>query len=158
MTISKCTGPMKAGKSFKLIKDWLNNTDDSVCIKPIIASRDGAWIKSRACNVQIPCIMIGPGIGHSFSGVDTLFVDEAHFFSLKELRYLSRMAPNVHFYGLDRWADGESTTVGELVTDNAEVLTATCKCGAEANFTKHVYGDDPITAVYAAVCRKCWLK
>lgn len=157
MTTHKTTGPMTSRKSFHLIKHWLSNPLPSVCVKPVAFDRDGAWIKSRACHAQIPCLMLGPGIGHSFGGVDTLYVDEAFGFSLPELRYMSRMAPNVRFYGLDRWATGELTTLGELLTDDSEMLVADCACGAPATMTRLVSGHG-VDGVYRAECKECWDK
>ena len=153
--ITKITGPMTSRKSFHLIADWLADTGSSVCIKPADFDRDGSWIASRACHVQVPCVMVD-NVDELVLDVDTLYVDEAQGFTYGELLVLSRMADNVRFYGLDEWATREQTSIGEMKVDVAVGLVADCKCGGIATMTKWVSGDDPIFAVYEACCERCW--
>ncbi len=175
--ISFIYGPMKSGKTARLIGDFyaLSEHYKVTVVRPSIDTRspDG-YVKSRngselQCKVfastdQLLSIM-------SESGTEVLLVDEAQFLPAETVKQLIRLSLNtalqVRFYGLMTDYLGNIFEASETITkfsQKLEPLFANCHCGKPAQFTQFTGESNGRTIIvghdeeYFPVCTHCFLE
>ena len=152
-------GPMYAGKTTKLLE--LSAAVESKCI--VDYQTDGVRAElftHDGCVTKFISTQSLATVPHA----DTLFINEAQFFTgLKEF-VVDRLQMNttIYLFGLDGCSSQQK--FGELLDlvpycDSITKLTATCTCGNPAIFSKRLTAVDtqylPF-GEYAPRCRKCF--
>ena len=168
-------GPMFSGKSDSLItiynKIW--NKKLVLAFKPKCDSRDGASIKSKNYDVEIPAIYIKDlkEIKKHIKNknIHTIFIDEAQFLQgdVKELVYLS-VVEEIDFYIAGLNMTSEQKPFGIMpdilaVSDTVHTITGFCQeCNKPSTFTYYeakkksdvLVGDEG----YVSLCQRCLKK
>lgn len=172
--IKTVTGPMKSGKSFKLIECYekIENKDQIIGFKPAIDTRDNNYIKSRNKNCMIQCVLINNFdeiMDHINNNIKYIFIDEAQFLkgNYNILSYLSIYKDiDIYISGLNMTS--EQTVFPSManilaISDEIEIIKAICDdCGKEASYS--YYDQKKIDSVlvgnegYFALCGKCLKK
>lgn len=169
-------GPMKSGKTARLIGDFYALSEDHpvLVIRPALDTRSpGNKVKSRNGR-ELPCFV--------FDSADVLaekireskpayiLVDEAQFLPEETIMRLVRMSISglrIRFYGLMTDYRGTTFAASELITRYAQQLDpvfADCTCGAPAQFTRFVGESNGRTIIvghdeqYFPVCTECFLE
>ena len=146
-------GPMYSGKTTTLLTRRIGKT---LLVNHLLDTRsdgvqthDGVRVPAFKCQ-KIPRL----------SGYDTYLIDEAQFFD--SLEDVETLAPNVVVAGLS--GDYMKRPFGKILdlipkADKVTVLTARCKCGADACFTKRTSICKDLVnvdATYVPVCGACY--
>lgn len=154
MSTTLIIGPMKSGKSEKLLEMIHNYHRTSLVIKPATDTRDNGKIVSRATDITHDAAMINENneeevymliAALTCEMVDTLFIDEVQFFSegfVQEI--INECAKNnvpIVASGLSHDFKGEwfpSTLLLVAEADTIHELTAICElCGCD-NATENI--------------------
>jgi len=177
---------MNSGKSLLLIKmkyDYETVGKKVVCLTPSLNNRDGdGVIKSRALNRKITalkvkqndCIKTIVDKEMSQKQVDLILVDEAQFFTEKQVEELTHYSDlhNIHVmcFGLRTDSNGDlfdGSAKLLAIADKLIEVKNTCHCGKKATMTlridsdRNVLKNQPQVSIgseekYISVCRKHW--
>ena len=147
-------GPMFSGKTTALLQRksgrTLVVTHDFDTRSEGVLTHDGVQESALKCSSvsQIP------------SGYDTILIDEAQFF--EDLTAVENIAPKVVLAGLS--SDYLKRPFGKILekiprASKVTFLTAKCKCGKDAVFTKRVSEENEliiVNATYEPACHRCY--
>lgn len=175
--ITTYIGPMFSGKSQKLldIYDGIYNKNNIYCFKPIIDTRDNAFIKSRVNNNKLFSFLIDefediPNILENNKDLNCdgkiILIDEAQFLkgNVKVLLNLSIIKNyDIFIAGLNLTSELKPfKSMSELlaISDQIEKLYSTCHfCGKRAKYTYCNVSKESDILVgsdqYIAICDKC---
>lgn len=175
---------MNAGKTTQLLQAdniYKRKGYKTLIIKPSVDDREGecnGWgtIESRLIKENTPCLYVDEVNPESLTELepDIIFVDEAQFFSKKDIYNLSEIVDKnnipVLCYGLKTDVNGnlfEGSKALLALADDIKEIEQICDCGEKA--TIHLrYVDNELEkngssvaiekgkVTYASVCRKCW--
>ena len=155
MPLTLILGPMWGGKSTELLKHRRGRTliinHDFDTRTDGVSTHDGLEVQAHKCSV-LPVLP-------KESAYDTCLIDEAQFFA--SLDGVENLAPNVVVAGLS--GDYMQRPFGKILdlipkADKVIFLTAKCKCGQPAPFTKRITESSDVISVdsqYLPVCREC---
>lgn len=153
MPLTLILGCMFAGKSTELLKHRggktliINHEFDTRTTG--VKTHDGVEVEAHKCSV-LPILP-------DTSAFDTVLVDEAQFFA--SLDGVEKLAPNVVVAGLNGdYMQRPFGKILDLIPKAAKVifLTAKCKCGAPASFTKRLSGSTDLVSVNSEYIPVCW--
>ncbi len=153
MPLTLILGAMYSGKSTELLK---HRTDNTLIINHKFDTRttgvkthDGLEVEAQKCSVL-------PDLSET-SSYDTVLIDEAQFFA--SLDGVEKLAPNVVVAGLNGdYMQRPFGKILDLIPKAAKVifLTANCKCGKPASFTKRLSGITDLVSVNSEYIPVCW--
>ena len=170
-------GPMKSGKTARLIGDYyaLSDNHNVTVVRPALDTRspDGR-VKSRNGS-ELDCFVFRTSaelITHiKESQANVLLIDEAQFLAsqivLELVKLTLKSDCQVRFYGLMTDYKGNTFDAAETITRFAqklEPLFADCKCGKPAQFTRFNGESQGRTIIvghdqnYFPVCTGCFLQ
>ncbi|MGY0219939.1 hypothetical protein ACWJJH_21535 [Endozoicomonadaceae bacterium StTr2] len=170
-------GPMKSGKTARLIGDYyaLSDNHTVAVVRPALDTRspDGR-VKSRNGS-ELNCYVFRNNaelMAHiDKSQCDVLLIDEAQFLASQTVLDLVRLSLDtgcqIRFYGLMTDYKGNTFSAAETITRFAqklEPLFADCECGEPAQFTKFTGDTQGRTIIvghdqsYFPVCTRCFLE
>ncbi len=169
-------GPMKSGKTARLIGDFYALSEDHtvLVIRPALDTRSpDNKVKSRNGR-ELPCFTFD-STEQMLVKVNAdkplyLLVDESQFLpkeTINQLIKLSITGVRVRFYGLMTDYRGDTFEASEIITRFAqqmEPIFADCSCGQPAQFTRFVGESNGRTIIvghdeqYFPVCTACFLE
>lgn len=175
---------MNAGKTTQLLQAdniYKRKGYKTLIIKPSVDDREGecnGWgtIESRLIKENTPCLYVDEVNPEELSKLnpDIIFVDEAQFFTKKDIYNLSEITDKQNIpilcYGLKTDINGnlfEGSKALLALADEIKEIEQICDCGEKA--TIHLrYVDNKLEkegssvaiekgkTTYESVCRKCW--
>ena len=175
---------MNAGKTTQLLQTdniYKRKGYKTLIIKPSVDDREGEYngwgtIESRLIKENTPCLYVDEVNPKELSKLnpDIIFVDEAQFFTKKDIYNLSEITDKqnipVSCYGLKTDINGnlfEGSKALLALADEIKEIEQICDCGEKA--TIHLrYVDNKLEkegssvaiekgkTTYESVCRKCW--
>lgn len=169
-------GPMRAGKTTRLIQDYIQfrQLGKNVCIinwKGDIERTKTPYLKSHD-NIMVECLNIETFRDSSIKNIfrknktDIYMLNEGQFFPELKQTYLyivEELKKEFYIYALD--GDFNRENFGEIHQliphcDTYEKLYARCECGKKALFSKRLIMDSKQTLIgtdiYKSVCRECY--
>lgn len=172
-------GPMYAGKTSHLIKNYENHKAHAVVINFCDDNRYSQTMLSTHDKLMIPCIKVRNladientlGIVLFKDAIKTIFIDEGQFYSdlvPQVLKLIEVWNKDVFVYGLD--SDFRRQKFGSLLellphADHIEKLRANCsQCHAinSAMYSHRLSNEQSIVVIgnsnYESLCRKCYIK
>ncbi len=169
-------GPMKSGKTARLIGDYYALSEDHtvLVVRPAIDTRSPDDKVQSRNGRELPCFVFDST--ESLARIiDTekpehLLVDEAQFLPEETINTLVRMSLkglNIRFYGLMTDYRGSTFAASETITRFAQKLDpvfADCTCGNPAQFTRFTGQTNGRTIIvghdehYFPVCTECFLE
>ncbi|WP_281648617.1 hypothetical protein [Parendozoicomonas sp. Alg238-R29] len=169
-------GPMKSGKTARLIGDFYALSEDHpvVVVRSAIDTRSpDDKVKSRN-GQELPCFVFDSADGMAVyvneKKPEYVLVDEAHFLSEETIMRLVRLSltgVSVRFYGLMTDYRGAIFSASQIITRYAQQLDqifARCTCGNPAQFTRFTGESNGRTIIvghdehYFPVCTECFLE
>ena len=178
MSLHLRLGPMRAGKTTRLIQDYIKFKQEgkSVCIinwRGDIERTKTEYLKSHD-NIMVECVNIESFSDPLILGIfkenktDIYMLNEGQFFPELKKTYLhivEVLEKEFYIYALDGDFNRENFgEIHELIPhcDTYEKLYAKCECGCPALFSKRLTQDSCQTLIgtdiYKSVCRKCYKK
>ncbi len=169
-------GPMKSGKTARLIGDYYALSEDHsvMVVRPSLDTRSpDDKVKSRNGR-ELPCRVFAST--EMLEGYITeakpsyVLVDEAQFLSEETLMFLVRQSLaglRVRFYGLMTDYRGATFAASEIITRFAtqlDPISTACACGQPAQFTRFTGESNGRTIIvghdehYFPVCTACFLE
>jgi thymidine kinase len=178
-------GTMNSSKSAQLLIVNFNYTEQgkvAVIFKPLLDTRDGDFVKSRALNGKVPAVLIGvTTLGTMFhyafnNKPDCVLVDEVQFMSESQIDELAKIVDvlgiPVIAYGLmtdfrTNLFPGSRRLI-ELGAKIEEIKSVCWYCSRKSIFNLRLTDGIPVFSgeqvqiggneSYKAVCRQCYLK
>lgn len=178
-------GTMNSSKSAQLIMvdhNYKEQGKETLIFKPLLDTRDGEFVKSRALGTQVEANMVGVHEhNYMFNMTQQLMpncvlVDEVQFMSSHQIEELARIVDLLHVpvicFGLmtdfqSKLFEGSKRLV-ELGAILDEIKTVCWNCKARAVHNMRYLDDKPIftgeqvqvggNESYKPVCRKCYRK
>ena len=169
-------GPMKSGKTARLIGDFYAMSEDHtvMVVRPALDTRSpNDKVKSRNGR-ELPCRVFASteSLSQQLAEAkpDYLLVDEAQFLSEDTLLFLVKQSLSglhIRFYGLMTDYRGATFAASEVITRFAtqmDPIFADCTCGKPAQFTRFTGESNGRTIIvghdehYFPVCTACFLE
>ena len=165
------TGPMKSGKTTKLIEKYKEkqlNGRRCIMLKPIIDTRSDKVISRNNLSVYCEQIKRIEEIYRYSYIYDTFFIDEFQFLSgsVDLLRDMSDNGCNIYVSSLNLNSNKETFgSIGNLmcIADNIEILKSNCDICGQQNAGKYTFCCVPKQeeiligdTEYKSVCPKCY--
>ncbi|MDR2777965.1 MAG: hypothetical protein LBB13_00445 [Rickettsiales bacterium] len=164
------TGCMFAGKSLSLIEKVQEIGKPFEGFKPLVDTRDGAFIASRNSTKKLAANMVDDISMAMNSVADVVVFDEIQFFKTEGFEEvigaLKDRGKIVLMSGLDRIANGDYWKIYPIaldLSDEVVYLSAICDlCGKTATFTKRLEGGNEEIQIegegvrYIPTCEHCF--
>lgn len=175
-TLNLIIGCMYAGKTTRLIdtyNDAIDNDENVIILTHSSENRYSLDEISTHDLKKISCVKyrsIASFIDNEINTIessDIILIDEAQFFDdlLDVLTLVETYNKKVYVFGLD--GDFKRNVFGKILEliplcDSVEKITANCKCGEKALFSKRTINNESQVLVgsndvYEPLCRKCYV-
>ena len=176
MTLHIIGGCMRAGKTTKLIQDYIKfkQEGNNICIINFLGDieRTGSEYLKSHDNIMVECLNISSFDDEKFIKIiqenkhDIYMLNEGQFFSkLRDASIIitEKLKRDLYVYALD--GDSNRENFGDIhkilpLCDTYEKLYAKCDCGKKALFSKRLVPFENQTLIgtdmYKSVCRECF--